>query len=206
MDFLDDLEVSFDDNFSNDFNLGLSLDDDDDSFNLGVGLEPKKKFPEFSGKFFDDDLVEVPGQDNGFFSPPDFPQVDSLTNSDQLLPQVQFSPQFANEPFPTYREENLSMHIERPRNLGSVSIQKKTVTVTGKKRKRGKGGKKATFDWHSDFEAEKKKTLSELKRPTVADLEDECETKDVWLNRLDLEEEYRNIIRKYEGKVGVASN
>jgi len=64
----------------------------------------------------------------------------------------------------------------------------------------------ATNPFFEEFEAEKKKALTELKRPTVADLEDECEAKDTWLNRFDPEEEYRNIIRKYESKGNPASN
>jgi hypothetical protein len=52
-----------------------------------------------------------------------------------------------------------------------------------------------------EFETEKNRALSELKKPTVADLEQESERKDAWLRNFNLEDEYKDIIRKYQSKV-----
>ena len=60
-----------------------------------------------------------------------------------------------------------------------------------------------TDQFHEEFEAEQNKIVAELKRPTFADLEEECQQKDRWLSSFNIDEEYALILKKYRDRHGV---
>lgn len=51
--------------------------------------------------------------------------------------------------------------------------------------------------FYEEFNAEYKKTVSELKRPLFADLDQACSQKNMWLQRFNVDEEYEQILKKY---------
>ena len=57
-----------------------------------------------------------------------------------------------------------------------------------------------TDPFFEEFEYEKKKSLSEIKKPTVADIERDCEIKERWITTFNLDEEHAKILDKYRKK------
>lgn len=57
-----------------------------------------------------------------------------------------------------------------------------------------------------DFNAEKDRAVAELKKPTVADLQNDCDAKTRWLETFNLEEKYQGLIKKYQDKVSVGAD
>jgi hypothetical protein len=54
---------------------------------------------------------------------------------------------------------------------------------------------------YAEFTAEKNRALSELKRPTPADLEDAIQRKDIWISSFKIDDEYESILKKYRAKI-----
>ena len=59
--------------------------------------------------------------------------------------------------------------------------------------------------FHEEFDAEYKKAVAELKRPTFADIDDERQQREQWLYAFNSEEEFNQIIKKYRDQQGVAA-
>jgi hypothetical protein len=55
--------------------------------------------------------------------------------------------------------------------------------------------------YFEEFTAEKERALSELKKPSPADLDNAIQHKDRWLLHFNIEDEYRDILSKYRAKV-----
>ncbi len=69
------------------------------------------------------------------------------------------------------------------------------------------GSRSFTFtnadQFHEEFEAERVKAVAELKRPTFADVDEQCRQKDFWLGGFNSDEEYARILKKYRDQQGV---
>jgi len=59
--------------------------------------------------------------------------------------------------------------------------------------------------YFAEFTAEKNRALSELKRPTPADLENAVQAKELWLRQFRLDDEYEKILKKYRDQHGVTA-
>lgn len=57
-----------------------------------------------------------------------------------------------------------------------------------------------------EFTAEKDRTLSELKRPTPADLEVAVQRKEHWVATFRIDEEYEAILKTYREKAQASAN
>ena len=56
-----------------------------------------------------------------------------------------------------------------------------------------------------EFTVEKERALSELRRPSSADLENAVQGKEFWVSQFRLDEEYEKILKKYRDQNGVQS-
>lgn len=59
---------------------------------------------------------------------------------------------------------------------------------------------------YDEFTAEKNRALSELKRPTPADLEDAVQRKEYWVASFKIDDEYESVLKKYREKAQVGAN
>lgn len=53
-------------------------------------------------------------------------------------------------------------------------------------------------DEYNAFDAEKEKVIAELRRPTIADIEADIQSRDHWVSHFDLEQEIKSLMKKYQ--------